>query len=490
MVNWEGCQYSKCGRTDKGVSAFGQVVGVRVRSVRRRSAGKDRGKGRGRGSEEEEGKTSVATSTTNGGRDGNVADADGESDVVAASSELELGLELPGIDAVDDEELGIETKQNDDDDDASFDTVKDELPYISILNSILPPDIRVLAWCPNPPENFDARFSCAERRYKYFFTNPAFLPTPGPSGLRDATTGKETEFREGWLDIGVMREAAKKLVGLHDFRNFCRIDASKQLTEFKRRVTHVEIEEVRQQSGPVAFFEQYHLGRDLEGSHNLVQQSMQMPSGPKVYSFTVHGNAFLWHQVRSMVAVLFLIGQRLESLSLVDELLDIERNPCRPTYDMASDGPLVLWDCTFPKDRNSGNEDEIDWVYAGDTRSLAGLTTKGDGKFGIGGVADEIWSHWRKHKINETLSSTLLDLVLIQGDDSALQRGGFRDLEAAPFRSQKVFDGSESARLAGKYVPVMQKPRLDPVEVQNAKYREGRGSRREMRKAREINGDD
>jgi tRNA pseudouridine38/39 synthase len=33
-VNWEGCQYSKCGRTDRGVSAFGQVIGIRVRSNR------------------------------------------------------------------------------------------------------------------------------------------------------------------------------------------------------------------------------------------------------------------------------------------------------------------------------------------------------------------------------------------------------------------------------------------------------------------------
>ncbi|KAL8992516.1 MAG: hypothetical protein Q9169_007039 [Polycauliona sp. 2 TL-2023] len=30
--NWEGCEYSKAGRTDKGVSAFGQVIGIRVRS--------------------------------------------------------------------------------------------------------------------------------------------------------------------------------------------------------------------------------------------------------------------------------------------------------------------------------------------------------------------------------------------------------------------------------------------------------------------------
>src|SRR3981081_2837538 len=40
-VNWEGCEYSKCGRTDKGVSAFGQVIGIRVRSNRPLKGKKD-----------------------------------------------------------------------------------------------------------------------------------------------------------------------------------------------------------------------------------------------------------------------------------------------------------------------------------------------------------------------------------------------------------------------------------------------------------------
>jgi tRNA pseudouridine38/39 synthase len=31
-IDWEGTEYSKCGRTDRGVSAFGQVIGIRLRS--------------------------------------------------------------------------------------------------------------------------------------------------------------------------------------------------------------------------------------------------------------------------------------------------------------------------------------------------------------------------------------------------------------------------------------------------------------------------
>jgi hypothetical protein len=47
------------------------------------------------------------------------------------------------------------------------------------------------------------------------------------------------------------------------------------------------------------------------------------------------------------MAVLFLIGRGLERPEVVDELLDITRNPAKPSYDMASENALVLHDCTF-----------------------------------------------------------------------------------------------------------------------------------------------
>ena len=67
-----------------------------------------------------------------------------------------------------------------------------------MLNWFLPPDIRFLgyAWV---PEYFDARFSCIYWEYKYFFD---------PAGL--------------WVDL--MTQAANKLIGTHDFWNFCKKD--------------------------------------------------------------------------------------------------------------------------------------------------------------------------------------------------------------------------------------------------------------------------
>ncbi|KZV48868.1 tRNA pseudouridine(38/39) synthase [Dorcoceras hygrometricum] len=61
----------------------------------------------------------------------------------------------------------------------------------------------------------------------------------------------------------------------------------------------------------------------------------------------IKGSAFLWHQIRCMVAVLFLIGQGLESPNVVDVLLDIKRTPRKPQYVMAPEIPLVLQSCEF-----------------------------------------------------------------------------------------------------------------------------------------------
>jgi tRNA pseudouridine38/39 synthase len=65
------------------------------------------------------------------------------------------------------------------------------------------------------------------------------------------------------------------------------------------------------------------------------------------FSILPKGTAFLWHQVRYMVAVLFLIGTKKETPDVVPWLLDAKAHPRKPLYDMASEVPLVLYDCAF-----------------------------------------------------------------------------------------------------------------------------------------------
>ena len=458
--NWEGCEYSKCGRTDKGVSAFGQVIGIRVRSNRPTNRApasmveEDAADNGGTKSLPQEEEFEAATRTSKS--EDNVANK-GTSTPPSTSSSLS--------------------------EDSAFHPINDEIPYCQVLNRLLPPDIRVHAWCPNPPPDFSARFSCKERRYKYFFTQPAFTPTVGN---RSATsTSREGGRREGWLDIEAMREAAHKFVGLHDFRNFCKVDDSKQIENFNRRMFHADIEEFDSSQNPVGYvgkpgFQQYVSPDAADGWRFLDDSVKPQASTPTIYAFTLHGSAFLWHQVRHMVATLFLIGQGLEMPSLVDELLNVKNNPCKPHYEMADDAPLVLWDCIFPQEESGNRDDALEWVYVGDYLGneegiLRAGGSKGGGKHGMGGVVDDIWSVWRQRKMDEILAGTLLDVVVGQGRINQEDILEGRKRNANRTGSQKVFQGGNGYKLRGKYIPVMERPKMETVEAINAKYVKKKG---------------
>lgn len=428
LIDWEGCQYSKAGRTDRGVSAFGQVVGIRVRSARPK-------------------------------RDPpQVVEPQDDSENTAYVQE--------------------EPVENE------WDDVADELPYINMLNRVLPEDIRILAWCPHPPEDFDARFSCRERQYKYFFTQPAFSPTPGPLGFAPrAADGSEPKLREGWLNIDAMREAARHFEGVHDFRNFCKLDTSKQIENFQRVIFHSDIELVDTKNVPLGFAHRpgFKSIEDLDTDMKSESPGGSSHDAAKVYLFSLKGSAFLWHQVRHMVAILFLVGQGFESPSIVSDLLDITKNPRKPQYEMASDAPLVLWDCVFPDEGGKGREDALEWVYAGDARQGRSHSIKGDGKFGIGGAVDSLWTVWRQRKIDEILAGSLLELAVGQGDQSSVHRWGLGDAGwEKKHRGQRVFIGADEGRIGGKYIPILQKRKMDPVEVQNARWLAGRQRKAEQ----------
>ena len=429
-INWEGCEYSKCGRTDKGVSAFGQVIGIRVRSNRPlgKSQKVDIGEAQARKNE-----ATVAASNTLPGEHAVILEA-----ATVASSKVEVA-EDGTI-----EKLG--TGDPNFEGTPQFDPIADEIPYPSILNRLLPPDIRILAWCPAPPLNFSARFSCRERQYQYFFTQPAFTPTP--NHLESPLPKVSSNVKDGWLDINAMREAANKFEGVHDFRNFCKIDPTKQISNFERHIFYADIEEVDDFTGAL----------DYVNAEEFISKGSVETANPKIYSFTLHGSAFLWHQVRCMVAILFLVGQGLEKPSIVSELLDVKKNPSRPTYEMATDTPLVLWNCVFPKENDPQRQEALQWVYVGE--SVKG----GEAKFGSGGLMEDLWKIWRERKIDELLAGTLISVVTQQGGKVAESSPG------KPLRSQKVFDGGDAPRLQGTYTPVMKKKMMESVDVINEKY--------------------
>ncbi|GLC76345.1 hypothetical protein PLESTF_001769600 [Pleodorina starrii] len=140
------------------------------------------------------------------------------------------------------------------------------------------------------------------------------------SGSGSSGSGDPPAFS---LDIEAMRAAAALFVGEHDFRNFCKPDVA-TVRSFRRRILSFVIEPVTTSAGE----------GEGEGGHT-------------VYALTVRGSAFLWHQVRCMAAVLLMVGRGQERPQVVSELLDVEAHPRKPQYSMAPEEPLLLYACGF-----------------------------------------------------------------------------------------------------------------------------------------------
>ena len=483
---WE---YSKCGRTDRGVSAFGQVVGIRVRSNRPLPPA---------AREEEEAEAEVGAS-------GSEDDDDGGG--------------------------GKRRRRRQGEEAREFDDVADEIQYPKVLNRILPKDIRVLAWCPAPPAGFSARHDCRERQYRYFFTQPAFPPIPsslespgGGAGKKKVpgtatTTGQggggggdqekgKGKRKEGWLDIDAMRDAAKRFEGLHDFRNFCKVDASKLITSFERRIFEADVVEVPDAAGsalPFLSTAEFSPGEEASDGGRF----------PKVYYIHVRGSAFLWHQIRCMAAVLFMVGQGLEAPSIIDRLLDPTAQPQRPNYVLANETPLVLWDCVFPDPKDDQDPrdpafdsarrrvDTLRWARIGDGAGADGWHQIGEGigpldrHNGLHGLADDLWTTWRERKMDELLAAQLLGLVAgydspsppsTETEDATTTteaKGGKKKKKyASP--SQRLFVGGNCAHVVGQYQPLQTKALLpSPAETYEREARKrGFGSVAEWREAR------
>ncbi|CAD7945350.1 unnamed protein product [Amoebophrya sp. A25] len=214
-------------------------------------------------------------------------------------------------------------------------------PRIKMLNGCLPPDIRVLQIWP-VSDTFDARFSCLYRVYRYFFVQRK-------------------------RDLDRMKRAAELLVGEHDFRNFCRMDLD-QTTNFVRRILSISLRRVPGLSigggatGTSSASSWSPTRRDVnsfcteEGTGGLQQLGNQEED---VIEVEIKGISFLWHQIRYIMSVLFLVGEGREDVEIVKELLDIVKHPRKPNYDLADEAGLVLYDCYFDEIKQEKQKVEV-----------------------------------------------------------------------------------------------------------------------------------
>ena len=118
-----------------------------------------------------------------------------------------------------------------------------------------------------------------------------------------------------------MKTACNYLTGTHDFRNLCKMDIA-HVSNFIRIIYTCNI---------------------------ILYTKNKENSEYNIYMLEINGIAFLWHQIRCIMAVLLLIGQNYESPEVILYLLDIEKCIAKPDYNMAGELPLVLHHCGFER---------------------------------------------------------------------------------------------------------------------------------------------
>lgn len=343
------CKYNRCGRTDKGVSSYGQVVNLVVRS--------------------------------------NLIDEHDPNNIGLFSPEDYSG-----------------PKSN------VTSSKRTELDYINMLNRVLPTDIKAIAWAP-VRSSFSARFDCQSRSYYYIF------PT-------------------GDLCIESMQQAANHLVGEHDFRNLCSFDLKNGVTNHRRTILSAHIESIKSIDSAVA-------GPGSKyGFHQII----------------IVGQAFLYHQIRCIMTILFLVGSKKEPPSIVRDLLDLKTFSAKPNFNRASALPLCLFDCKYrPEDLPLG------WNYSRDA---------------IENLIKHMKCLWTQFRVKSLmiervlcdLESHLGQIDCGDGDStsSSIKPSHKHSKKDCQRSTWKDFGLSCDNMSDTKYVPLLRRPRDEPLEVKIA----------------------
>ena len=138
-------------------------------------------------------------------------------------------------------------------------------------------------------------------------------------------------FVKGKMDVDLIRQSCKQYIGLHDFRNFCKKDESAKFGLQAEDPEDAEQNFMRRIYG-------FRIVNMSENKYNPEQN---------VCMAIIKGSAFLWHQVRCMMSILFMIGNGTEKPDCISQLLDSDKIPERPNYDIAEGNNLILSGCGF-----------------------------------------------------------------------------------------------------------------------------------------------
>lgn len=170
-----------------------------------------------------------------------------------------------------------------------IDVARPDSAWVRGANSHLPPQVAV-RWARPVADDFHARFCALSRSYRYLLLNRPVRPALH-------------QGRVGWfhhaLDVEAMREAARTLIGEHDFSAFRAAEC--------------------QAKSPVKVCHRADIARDGD-----------------LLIFDFRANAFLHHMVRNLVGSLVYVGKGNHPPGWIAELLaGRDRKLAAPTFDPA-----------------------------------------------------------------------------------------------------------------------------------------------------------
>ncbi|NWT12238.1 PUSL1 protein, partial [Vireo altiloquus] len=185
------------------------------------------------------------------------------------------------------------------------------------LNYHLKPEpIRILS-AQRVPGTFHARFCALSRTYIYRLLLGCAHHSQIPVFERDLCWAPAG----GPLDIPAMREAAKSLLGTHDFSTFRSLHSENHSQSPVRTLLQLEI-----QPAPLGFL-----------SHHYDEHR-----GLEFWEVKFKGRAFLYRQVRRMVGALVAVGQGKLVPRDIQELLEAKDARAFPPHAMAPPSGLFL----------------------------------------------------------------------------------------------------------------------------------------------------
>ncbi len=157
-----------------------------------------------------------------------------------------------------------------------FDTncYKKENEWLLISNFNLPNDIS-FKWVKYVKNNFHARYNVLSRRYLYFILN---------SKIRSSFLNKLVMYYSSNINLNLMKQASKYLLGVHDFSSFQ--SSGCESKNIYKNIMHL----------------------------NIFKRNMYI-------IFDIKADSFLYHMVRNIISSLLLIGIKKYSVEWIKYVL-------------------------------------------------------------------------------------------------------------------------------------------------------------------------